>query len=296
MKTTNPFWTVGGVIAVLLLAAGVARGQMGVTLWVGNPVAVTNALGRNLPGSRGVTSGASRVEIRRWGGGIQPPNPETHEGNEIANPLIQVSCMGKNVLGSDPGMFSEGFADRLGTNGTCFARVYDAETPQGALYYADSVPFTAPADPNTTTLDVTFGPLKLVNGEEDVDTDGDGIPDAMENERTGTIASEWDSDRDGWDDRFEVLNDTLDPNESRPIDVWIQPPQVAEDPTTVGWWALPGVAYRLEFHPDQVDATNYVEVAAGAASSTEKVEEVDWVLDESPMGFFRVKAFPYGMP
>ena len=69
MKTTNPFGTVGGVIAVLLLAAGVARGQMGVTLWVGNPGAVTNALGRNLPGSGGVTSGASRVEIRRWGGG-----------------------------------------------------------------------------------------------------------------------------------------------------------------------------------------------------------------------------------
>ena len=279
------------------LAAGVARGQLGISLTVYNSTPVTNALGRTLAGTGETSNGASRVEIRQLGPGIQPPNPDTHEGNDAANPWVRTSYLGYGVLGANPGRFSEEFRDRL-PSGSYFARVYDAGFPAEALYYADTSPFAAP-DEMVSSVDVVFGPLKLVNGDEDVDTDGDGIPDAMENERTGTIPSEWDSDKDGWDDRFEVLNDALDPNDSTPIIVEITPPQPEILPPlghSVSWWTIPGVAYRLEFHPDQVDATNYVEVLSGPAPGTNAVEDVDWVLDESPTGFFRVKAFPYGMP
>ena len=285
-----------GAAAVLWLAEGAAQAQIN-SLTVFSSTPVTNALGRNLAGTGGVSNGASRVEIRQLGAGIQPPNPDTHEGNEFANPWVRTTYLGYGVLGANPGCFSEEFKERL-PDGSYFARVYDAEFPANALYYADSLPFAAP-DKSVSSLEVEFGALKLVNGDEDVDTDGDGIPDAMENERTGTIASEWDSDKDGWDDRFEVLNDTLDPNESTPIEVAIHAPEPEVQPPlghAVSWWTLPGVAYRLEFHPDQADATNYVEVLSGAAPGSQMVEDVDWVLDESPTGFFRVKAFPYGMP
>ena len=287
-------WT--AILALALLPAAVRAQE--VALAVGNTVPVVDVFGRNWLGTNNDPGNSCPVEIRRtWTDGVILAPSNDPAQLEALNPLVTNTYLGRGVVGANPGIYAETFTNRsvLATNQQYYARVFDRPPGPAPVYYADTLPFFPPAtDPS---VNPEFGPQKLVaTGEPDVDTDGDGIPDAMENERTGTIASEWDSDRDGWDDRFEVLNDTLDPNESRPIDVWIHPPQVAEDPTTVSWWALPGVAYRLEFHPDQVDATNYVEVAAGAASSTEKVEEVDWVLDESPTGFFRVKAFPYGMP
>ncbi|NCA81875.1 MAG: hypothetical protein EOM72_03930 [Opitutae bacterium] len=285
------------------LAAGVARGQLGVTVAVNNPTPVTNALGRNLPGNNGNPSGAARVEIRQWGGGIVKPDPDTREGNDALNPPAgEPTYMGHDVLGDNPGQFSKQFDRSELEAGPYFARVYDADAPRDAIYYADSAAFSLPADPNETTINVAFGPLRWVfTGEVDGDDDGDGIPNAMENEVTYTNPDSWDTDGDGWDDRFEVLNDQLDPQESTPILVELHAPQPESLPPlghSVSWWTIPGVAYRLEFHPTQVDAAggDYVDVWADPAPGAEKVEDVDWVMDESPTGFFRVKAFPYGIP
>lgn len=289
--------------AVFLLAAGVARGQLGVSVTVNNPTPVTNALGRNLPGNNGNPSGAARVEIRQWGGGIVKPDPDTHLGDDALNPPAgEPTYMGHDVLGDNPGRFSKEFDRSALAAGPYFARVYDADAPRDAIYYADSASFSVPADPNDTTIDVVFGPLRWVfTGEVDGDDDGDGIPNAMENEVTQTNPNNGDHDEDGWDDRFEVLTDQLDPKESTPILVELHAPQPESLPPlghSVSWWTIPGVAYRLEFHPTQVDAAgeDYVDVWADPAPGAEKVEDVDWVMEESPAGFFRVKAFPYGLP
>ena len=120
------------------MAAGVARAQVVPPLYVGNQTPVTNALGRNLAGDNGNPDSASRVEIRQTtaGGAILAPDPATGEGNP-ANPLVQVSYIGHDLIGANTGLFSETFTNRLPTNSTYFARVFDAPSAGAALYFAN---------------------------------------------------------------------------------------------------------------------------------------------------------------
>jgi hypothetical protein len=290
--------------AIVWMAAEIVRAGIAPPLYVGNSTAVTNALGRNLPGSwAGGPTTAARVEIREMGSGIVPPDIETGAGNDAANPLVRVSYIGNNVLGSNPGKFSEIFTNRLEDGKSYFARVYDDPSASAALYYADSASFqdVPPDQRNTvTSVGVFFQALRLVNGEEDADTDGDGIPDAMENEVTGTSPTQWDTDGDGFNDYFEVMHsDYLDPKISNPIDLLIHAPEnigapfVLSGPHSVSWWTIPGVFYRLGYYALAEDAADYIEIWSGTATETNlEVDVQDSVDTESQKGFFRVFAVP----
>lgn len=291
-------WNV--VFAILAMATGVAYAQIAPPLYVGNEVRVTNALGRNLKGSWGVPDTACRVEIREVGSGILPPDPATGEGHPD-NPLVKESYMGKTVIGVDPGKFSEVFTNRLEDGKTYFARVYDTPAAGDALYYANTTPFqdVPPAQrPTVPSITVAFQPLRLVSGEEDLDSDGDGIPDAMENEVLGTSPSLRDSDDDGWNDYYEAVNtDHLNPTEPNPIDLWMQAAEYGEDPpvmitpASVSWWTIPGLFYRLGYYEQAEDPDGFSEVWSGTATETNLVVDVEDVVVD-PKGFFRVWAVP----
>ena len=281
--------------AALWMAAGGARAQVVPPLYVGNQTPVTNALGRNLAGDNGNPDSASRVEIRQTaaGGAVLPPDPATGEGNP-ANPLVQTSYLGHGVIGANTGLFSETFTNRLPTNSTYFARVYDAPSAGAALYYANSAPFAAPPS-SEANVDVVFGALQLVSGEEDIDTDGDGIPDAMESEILGTSPTDRDTDGDGYSDYFEAVHreymHAKEPDE--PLSVQINPPVLAEiDPYTVSWDTIPvpGMQYRLEYTDALLIPEAFVEVWSGTATATNVEVDVDeWVRTNSLIkGFFRV--------
>lgn len=277
------------------LAAGAAQAQVVPPLYVGNQTPITNALGRNLAGEDGSPDSASRVEIRQTTGAgvVLPPDPATGEGNP-ANPLVQVSYIGHDLIGANTGLFSETFTNRLPTNTTYFARVFDAPTPGAALYYANSAPFASPPS-SEANVDVVFGPLQLVSGEEDIDTDGDGIPDAMESEVLRTSPTDRDTDGDGYGDYFEaVYRDYLNAREpDEPLSVQINPPAVAGvDPYTVSWWTIPvpGMQYRLEYTDALLVPEAFVEVWSGTATATNVDVDVDELVRTNSFikGFFRV--------
>lgn len=281
-------------VAVFLLAAAVARAQVG-SLIVGNSAPVTNALGQPFQGVNGFPEISARVEIREVGPGIAAPDPGTGEGNGAVNPLVRASYIGHDVPFANSGLFSETFSNRLAEGAWYFARVYDAPAPGSSLYYANSVAFEGPPS-SVSSIDVVFQGRRLVNGEPDLDTDGDGIPDAMELDM-GLDYYNPDTDGDGFADRFEELNEYVDPREARALDLWIQAPSAGADWHSVGWWTIPGVAYRLEFRPQWVDGEPYItDVWTGVASGTEigtlEVDVEDWVTNSPFMGFFRVFAIP----
>ena len=284
-----------GLVAGVLFAAGLgltAKAQILLDLHVGNQSPVTNALGQTLPGTGGYPDQACKVEIRQVGSGILPPDQTTGEGHPN-NPLLRDSYLGHNAAGTDPGLFSETFSNRL-TNGVAyFARVFDAPLPANALYYADSVSFTNPVTPGENDIDVVFQPFRLVStGLPDIDTDGDGLPDEMENEVTGTYATRWDSDEDGFSDYYELTHpDYLRAKEADPIDLWLHAPQTEDDPYYISWWAVPGLDYRLGYYTAADAPDAYSEVWSGTATETNLEIDVEDVMVDSN-GFFRVFAVP----
>ena len=293
--------------AILGMAAGVAlaawptasRAQ-GNALSVGNLVPVTNAVGWVLKGNNGDPDNSCRVEIRKThtGGTILAP---TNGQLETFNALVTNSYLGQGTLGINPGRYSVTFNDRLPTNVTYYARVFDRPDPATAIYYADTAPFSAPSV--APSINPEFGALKLLSGEEDIDTDGDGIPDALEDGEFSTSPSEWDTDGDGFGDWFEALYvgymDPLDPKEA-PIVLQIHSPEEpGTGPRSVSWWTLPvpGLTYRLGYRPEWVDTNGYEEVWSDAKTSNAYVEiDVENVVTNEPVkGFFRVTV-PYNGP
>ena len=237
------------------------------------------------------------------GSAIIPPDPVTGEGNDVVNPLIAESYLGHGVLGTDPGMFSVSISNRLQVGTSYYVRVYSpVGTPPGAVYYANSAPFAGPAG-NVPTVNSEFQEMRLVSGEADVDSDGDGIPDAMENEILGTSPSEVDTDGDGFNDRFEVkysqYMSATEPDPPLVIEL-NTPAEAGADPHTVTWWTLPipGMAYQLEYTdalPFEDDFTEPVGSPIVATDSQLEVDVEDWMPGEGPKGFFRVTV-PYTVP
>ena len=274
----------------------------GISLAVGNSIPVTNALGFNLTGTWGDPGNSCRVEIRQaWTGGLILAPTNDPGQIEAYNPLITNSYLGHGVVGSNPGLYSETFTNRsvLATNLMYYARVFDRPDPAAAIYYADTPPFYGP--PATDgSINPEFGTLKLASGEEDVDTDGDGIPDAMESDM-GLDSGSGDTDGDGYGDWFEATHGQyLLPTEPDPaLAIQINAPANAVvDPHTVSWWTIPvpGMTYRLDYRPQWADENSYSNIWSGTATDTNlEVDVEDWVQTEGVKGFFRVTV-PYEGP
>lgn len=280
--------------AIMLFAMESVLAQGGGSLTVGNLAPVQDALGRNLPGSNGNPDGtAVWIEIREatGGGGIVPPDPATGEGDDVLNPLVRESYMGHDTVGTNPGLFAETFETRLSTNAMYYARAYDAPTPGAAIYYVDSAVFAGPPS-FVTSVNVEFGSMLLVEtGAADGDTDGDGIPDAMETEMLGTSPSQPDTDGDYYNDFFEATHtDVLNPTEPNiPFEINRAPEYAGGGSRSVSWGANPGLEYRLEFRPAWVDGGGYSNVWSGTAAETNlEIDVQTWVQTNSPKGFFRV--------
>lgn len=304
MKTKIHVKVLAATAISVLAFLPVATSAQGISLAVGNTVPVQNVLGRNLPGNNGDPDNSSRVEIRQtWAGG-QILAPTNDPGQmETYNPLVTNSYLGHGVIGLNPGIYSETFTNRsvLATNATYYARVFDRPDPSAAIYYADTAPFFGPPV-DVPSINPEFGALMRVDGEEDVDTDGDGLPDAMEDGETGTIPSEWDTDGDGFGDWFEAYyDDYMDPNApTNALEIQINVPEnAAVDPHTVSWWTIPvpDMTYQLQYRPQWVDGDTYSNVWSGTATETYlDVDVQDWVgTNEPPKGFFRV-VVPYPGP
>lgn len=301
MKTNIHSNTLGLAAVLALAVLPVAARAQGTSLSVGNSVPVQNALGRNWLGSSWDSNNASRVEIREtWTAGtILAPTNDPGE-IETFNPLVRVSYLGCNSIGANPGLFASIFEERLSTNVTYYARVFDAPTVTGALYYADSTGFSGPPD-YVADLNVAFGPSMLVRtGAPDNDTDGDGIPDELEGV-VHTDPTNPDTDGDGYDDWFEAhYSEYLSPTDpDRPLEIQIHDPQALAEPHTVSWWTIPvpDMEYQLEY----TDALPYegaftAPVTNVTATDTNLVVPVeDWVTNGLFKGFFRVKV-PYEGP
>ncbi|HOD99903.1 MAG TPA: thrombospondin type 3 repeat-containing protein [Kiritimatiellia bacterium] len=272
-----------------------------ISVSVGNDVPVKDQIGRVLPGVNNFSNSSSLVEIRQTTplGVIIAPDPDTGAGHP-ANPLMANSYIGKDAI--FPGFFSETFTNRLCPTNLYFARVFDNPQADKAIYYADTAPFEGTSN-DVANIIVTFGAWKLRStGEPDIDSDGDGIPDEMENNITGTSPNDPDHDGDGFSDLFEVLfSDYLNPTEADArLELAIHAPaELSGDPHTVSWdtIAVPNMTYRLEF-TDELDFENpYIEeIWSGTATETHLVVDVeDWVTNSLHKGFFRV-VVPYDVP
>lgn len=276
----------GAVLAMAWLAAGLVEAQFVNALTVGNPEPAKDPLGRNLPGCSCNPDTACLVEIREVGGGILPPDPETGQSS-TNNPLVRASYMGYGVVGTHPGKFSETFNERLVVGRQYFVRAF--YPPGQPIYFANSYPFVGPAS-SVDKIEVAFKTLELISGEDDVDSDGDGIPDEMENKVTGTSPTERDTDGDGWTDNYELVHGgPLNANEPNPIDLLME----ATIPPTVSWWAIPGLAYRLGYYVEAENPHEWSEVWSGTATETNLVIDVEDVAVDS-RGFFRVWAVTDG--
>ena len=283
-------------------------------LYLYNTNPVTDVLWHNLPGSYDGSNSAARVEIRVAGTNshvvVFAPDPLTGEGNEAANPLFLVSYMGDGFpIDVNPGKFSVCLTNRLPSASTniiwFFTRVYDNPSVSNAIYYADSQVFKdVPVDQRytETTLTVAFQSRHRVDGTTDLDSDGDGIPDDIENNVTGTDPNMWDSDEDGYSDWFEAhYSEYMHPNQKDArLVIYINTPvNEGVDPHMVSWDTIPvpDMMYRLDYRPKWVDGDSYSNIWSGTATETNlEVDVEDWVQTNSPVkGFFRVTV-PYAGP
>ena len=304
MKTKIHVKVIAATAMLALAILPVAASAQGISLAVGNTLPVQNVLGRNLQGTSGDPDHSSRVEIRQilTGGAILAPTNEPSQ-METHNPLVTNSHLGRGVVGVNPGIYSETFTDRsiLATNATYYVRVFNRPDSSAAIYYADTDPFSGPSA-EVSSINPEFGALKRVDGEEDVDTDGDGLPDAFEDGETGTIPSEGDTDGDGFDDWFEAYYDEyMNPNApTNALEIQLNVPEnAAVDPHTVSWWTnpVPDMTYHLQYRPQWVDGDAYSNLWSGTATETYvDVDVQDWVgTNVPPKGFFRV-VVPYPGP
>ncbi len=285
------------VCALVLAAIGTAHAQVVKPVYLGNSTPKTDVLGRIMPGSNGNLDGAAAwMEIRQARSNdaiVLPPNTGTGEGNETFNPLLQATYMGHDVIGTDPGQFSLTLTNRFPTTNSYYARVYDKSTPSNSFYYANSVVFhdVPPAQQNQeSTIDVVFQGWQRVDGEADVDSDGDGIPDVFEEEGgefEDLDVNNWDTDGDGYSDGFEVAHmDYLIPGEPDPNEIRFLSAEDAGD-SMAAWWSIPGVGYRLEYTDAMTDPEAFTEIWSGTASETNLEINVDAWVTNGPMGFFR---------
>lgn len=285
------------VLALAMLPIG-AHAQ-DISISVGNNIPVQDFLGHVFPGTPGNPDGSCQVEIRQThtGNVILPP---AHGQLETYNPLITNSHLGRGVVGTDhSGTYSETFKDRsvLATNSTYYARVFDLSK----IYYADTAPFFGPPS-GVSSINPEFRTNRLLvsTGEADVDSDDDGIPDAMEMEM-GLDPSSPDTDGDGFDDFFEAINDTyLRPTEPDRLTIQINAPsEGAVEPYSVSWdsFRLPNMWYHLQFRPLLDGGAAFSNIWSGTATDEYlDVNVQDWAgTNDPPKGFFRVLV-PYGLP
>lgn len=274
-----------------------------ISVSVGNDVPVKDQIGRVLPGVNNFSNSSSLVEIRQTTplGVIIAPDPDTGAGHP-ANPLMANSYIGKDAI--FPGFFSETFTNRLCPTNLYFARVFDNPQADKAIYYADTAPFEGTSN-DVANIIVTFGAWKLRStGEPDIDSDGDGIPDAMEMEM-GLDPSVADMDGDGYDDLFEVLNGLyLQPSDPDPSLTIALTREVAPEgnpqlPAILSWDTIPvpAMEYVVQFRPIWEDEEAFSNIWSGVYTD-ERIElDVQEWLDESGFerGFFRVRV-PYERP
>lgn len=205
------------------MAAGVAWGQGQLVIRpsypveAGAPIPMFEGSDLRLPGRGcpGPDPSAARVEIRAveyalGGTGIVPPTADG-EG-DAKNPLIVATRIGAGVVGAQPGRFAVCLPRRALTNVVAkgglpgnyqgfFARVYDGPTVEESHYYIDSE--LVGYDPDAAYTNLTFrGAMKALNGDDEQDSDGDGLTD-REELAIGTNYASADSDGDGLNDWFE---------------------------------------------------------------------------------------------
>lgn len=286
---------------VLLGFVGGATGQIE-PLAIGNTTPVLDYLDRPFPGTwLGGSNGAARVEVREVGSGIAAPDPVTGAGNDTANPLFLVTHMGHGVIPNnvESGTFSYTLTNRLPYGVQYFARVYDNELTAQAGYYANSVPFedVPPAQQSTTpSLTIVFQQQYLVSQGDDSDVDNDGLSAWVEENVTSTDANSWDTDEDGYNDRFEVLHEPYLENGVVNInEIMLHVPDYDADPPPetneyyVSWWSIPDVGYQLEYRAAMVDGLAFSNIWAGTASGTNlEISVEEWVQTNVGIkGFFR---------
>jgi hypothetical protein len=290
-------WVAGSILLLGFLCA--AHGQIVTPLAIGNTNPVTDVVGRLMPGTwLNPYNQAVRVEVREVGIGIAPPDPVTGEGNDTANPLFLVTHMGYGVIPNDEesGIFSYTLTNRIPEGVEYYARIYDAPAPGASHYYANSVPFqeVPPEERNTTTtIEITFQQLSPWDPTLDVsDLDGDLLPAWMEDEYS-TDPNLWDSDEDGYYDGFEVLHSGYLENWVYDInEIVLHTPVFTGDPPEtneyyVSWWAIPGVAYRLEYRDAMTDGLAFTNIWDITPEVTNAEISVDWVTNTGVKGFFR---------
>jgi hypothetical protein len=303
---------VGVACAIVFWTPGAALAQLGGSLTVENSSVLTDVIGRILPGTWGFPDQAVRVEIRETNpsGGIAPPDPETGEGNEGVNPLVRASYMGSGIsIVQNPGRFSETFAERLDGAKRYYARVYDRPSAGASLYYRDSSWFQD--NGVAESVDPVFGGAwrLIATGQPDVDSDGDGIPDALESD-IGLNPGNPDTDGDGYGDLFELVYiDYMNPTEPDPpfVVALIPPvytpaaiegdPMVQEGPHTVSWLTVPvpGLYYRLEWIDELPFDEEFTQtIWDGVLAQPGEPVDVDveaYIRDDGGIrGFFRVWA------
>jgi hypothetical protein len=309
MKMFNHLSKGLAVAAVLMATAAGAGAAIVDSLYLGNRTPLRDVLERPVQGTWGDDPAeCARIEIREVGAGIVAPNPITGESDNEANPLFIETRMGENAVGRNPGRFSVVLPNRLQEGVLYFARVLDPVAP----YFADSEPFQAPTTTRKTqaSVDVVFQEMRLISGGDDVDSDGDGVPDAMEL-AMGMDPDSPDSRGDGWDDLLVLmLGDYLNPTNANWIEIAIDTPSIpANSPARqdadlyfVSWWSIPGIWYRLEYRTaaldDEDDEGAWEEVWTGMAEEDELAVNIDELLleEDDGTGFFRVWAMPYYEP
>lgn len=297
MKTIRQASAAIGAAILGLVVQPPSAGAQGISLSVGNSIAVADVFDRNWPGTDGDPGNSCPVEIRQtWTGGVILSPTNAPEDVETFNPLVTNTYLGRGVLGANPGVYTETFTNRsvIATNLQYYARVYDRPPGPTPVYYADTEPFFGPP-PDVPSINPEFGPSKRVStGQVDVDTDGDGIPDGAEGD-LGLDPNSPDTDEDGYNDWFEAFWwDYLNPKEGdAPLEIEINSPEIpGSGPRTVSWWTIPvpGMTYQLQFRPWWQDETAYSNVWSEVATDREVEYDVEYLIqtDRPERGYFRV--------